>query len=185
MPIRPAEPRTRQNRGGYWKPEMADKVYHLALMGATEKQMANVLGLKLEVISYWKVNKPEFMDALSRGKDEADMEVVKSLYKRALGFDVVETKVFKDSDGEILKTVEETKHILPDVMACLRWLSLRQRDQWAEVSKSEVNVRYSGVVDLTFLQKKIQDRSLYSVQDLKLGLEEGVKQLAAKQIDTN
>ena len=111
------------------------QVFALALLGATDKQMADVMGIGIDTFDAWKKRKPEFMEALQKGKLEADAKVAQALYHRAIGFEYEEdhVSVFK---GDV--RVTRVKKVLPpDVTAAVRWLSARQRGLWTDVSKVE------------------------------------------------
>lgn len=143
------------------------QVFQLAMLGATDKQMALCLGISLSTLEYWKRNHSEFMESLERGKLEADANVAHALYQRAIGYShpAVHISVYK---GEVYET-PYTKHYPPDTDAAKHWLNIRQRENWTAVTKSEntfTNININKV-DLTGL----------STEDL-IALE----QIAKKQI---
>lgn len=117
-----------------------EQVKRLATAGKTDKEMAEYFKVALSTWSKWKVEKPDFMEALKGWKDEADKHVEESLYKRAMGYCHEEEKVFC-SNGEIV-THKTIKHYPPDTTACIFWLKNRQPDQWRE--KQEV--QHSGEI---------------------------------------
>jgi len=119
--------------------KLNDTVYKLALLGATDEQLADVLGVAKSTLNKWKNDFPEFSDSLKKGKDEADAEVAKSLYKRAIGFQVKEEHETVTSDGVITKTI--WKDIIPDTTAQIFWLKNRQAAKWRD--KQEID--HSGV----------------------------------------
>lgn len=59
------------------------------LLGATDIDLANFFGTTDRTIRTWKKKHPEFAAAVEAGKDRADMDVVQSLYNRALAGDTV------------------------------------------------------------------------------------------------
>ena len=97
-----------------YKDEYAEQAYKLALLGATDKQMCEYFEVDERSFNNWKHKHLEFFQSLKKGKEEADFEVVKSLYKKACGDD---------------KTP-------PDTTACIFWLKNRQPDKWRD--KQEV-----------------------------------------------
>ena len=76
------------------------------------------------------------MKALSEGKGVSDAKVIRSLYKRATGYEYEEVKkiVETDKDGNIKPIRIETtkKQVIPDVGAQCFWLKNRQRDRWQD-----------------------------------------------------
>ena len=73
--------------GWRYNPGMVDLGYKLALLGATDKEMAMVFEVDPVTIGYWKRTKLEFKEALQRGKIEVDMKVAESLFKCAVGYE--------------------------------------------------------------------------------------------------
>jgi hypothetical protein len=70
------------------KPEFTDdfleKIRIAASMGATDIQLAHMLKVSDRTIYRWK-KEPAFCQAIKKGKDDADLNVVNSLYRRATG----------------------------------------------------------------------------------------------------
>lgn len=81
----------------------------------------------------------EFSEALKEAKDAADDLVVASLFKRAVGFSMPETKVFCDKDGNIT-THDMIKHYAPDTTAAIFWLKNRKRVEWGESAEGDSNI---------------------------------------------
>jgi hypothetical protein len=80
---------------------------------------------------------PEFGDRVMAARREADVMVVNALFKRAVGYNVVETIV--EQGGRIVK--QHYKHIAPDVAACIFWLKNRMKDEWSDNYKAELTLR--------------------------------------------
>lgn len=117
-----------------WKPEiMIRLVYQLSLLGKTDEQMAEVMGININTLNLWKRTYPEFLASMKEGKDKADGEVVESLHKRATGFwqNEIEYKLYKNKIIEI----PVKKYYPPDSWAANKWLSLRCRGEWSETIK--------------------------------------------------
>ena len=109
-----------------YKKEFDNQVFEMALLGLTDVQMANVLGITKQTINNWKHEHETFFYSLTRGKEEADGKVAKAMYNRALGVTIVEEALTRD--GEVVKLKKE----LPsDTAAAKHWLANRQRNLWA------------------------------------------------------
>ena len=119
-------------------------VYKLALLGATEAQIADFFEISIDSISEWKNVHPEFSATLKQGKLQADAEVAKSLFKRAKGYEY-EEQTFEDVlEGRLDLTSGKPIHVPvthvrtvrkvmpPDTAACKWWLMNRQPKQWRE-----------------------------------------------------
>jgi len=79
--------------------------------------------------------------------------------------------VAKNKDGEIIRTEETTKKVHADTGAGLKWLALRQRDNWTHTQLSEHTIKYAGEIDVNILQEKLKDKTQYTNEDLKAALE--------------
>lgn len=58
-------------------------VRSLAAMGGTDEQISQALSIARSTLSRYKTENEAFQDALKRGKDDADLVIVNSLYKKA------------------------------------------------------------------------------------------------------
>jgi hypothetical protein len=154
-----------------WFDDRNRQAYKLALLGATDKQIANVMGIGLSTLDLWKRTKPEFRLALQRGKLEADANIAEALYKRAHGFTFVETLVHMYK-GKIIKTKIE-KYVIPDSWAANKWLAARQRANgiWTDTKRIEgtltnINVQKVDLSALTeselLLLKKVGVKTMLS-----------------------
>ncbi|MDB4627183.1 helix-turn-helix domain-containing protein [bacterium] len=102
------------NKGGgrksSFREEFISLAHDLALLGATDKDLAEALGTSEQTINNWKKAHLEFSLALKKGKLEADSKVAASLYKNAL-------------EG--------------NTTAQIFWLKNRQSNQWREKQQLE------------------------------------------------
>lgn len=129
-----------------YKPEYDDIAHSMALLGATDAQLAGAFGVTEQTINNWKLAHPNFFESLKRGKDEADARVAKSLFERALGYSHPAVKIITvprgSNQGSDIEEVPYTEHYPPDTTAAIFWLKNRQRDQW----RDKQEVEHSGVV---------------------------------------
>ncbi|MEM8615319.1 MAG: hypothetical protein AAGF20_00135 [Pseudomonadota bacterium] len=107
-----------------------DQVEGLATRGWTDQEMADHFKVARSTWYKWKVDYPEFSDALKNWKQEADERVERSLYERALGYSHPEEKIFNDG-GEALR-VQTVRHYPPDTTAGIFWLKNRKPDEWRD-----------------------------------------------------
>jgi len=130
-----------------WNEDRIRQAYLLALLfGATDVQIAKVMGVNEHTISYWKRTKPEFLEALNKGKLSKDEQVERSLFERAVGYSHSDVHI-SNYQGEIT-TTEIIKHYPPSEVACIFWLKNRQRQKWADIQKSQIDINYKHI-DLT------------------------------------
>lgn len=97
--------RRKPGRPSKYREEYAEQAYRLSLLGATDEELAEFFGVSKRTISSWKETQSAFLQALRKGKDEADAKVVESLYQQALS---------------------------GNVTACIFWLKNRQRHRWRD-----------------------------------------------------
>lgn len=113
-----------------------DWAWSMAAMGATNEEIADAIGVSKRTIIRWAKEHESFGKALAEGKSVSDAKVIRSLYKRATGYDYTEEKkiVDIDAEGNVKPVRVETtkKHVPPDVAAQCFWLKNRQRDRWAD-----------------------------------------------------
>lgn len=107
-----------------------EQAFRLALLGATDEEMADFFGITRKTLDNWKRNAPGFLAALMRGKTEADGRVAESLYRRALGYSHPAVKIF-NNEGEPL-IVPYTEHYPPDTNAANTWLRNRANGKWSK-----------------------------------------------------
>lgn len=178
---------------GKYQPAFAKRGYRLALLGATVKDMAAVLGVSEGAVEYWMINKKEFSDAVKKGRTEADAKVAHALFKSAIGFERTETVVIQNKIIEYnreTKTrtervepllVEYPKYYAPNPYAAIKWLSKRQRDNGIWSDNTKIDVNYSGTVDVRHIQDALSNRKMISDADLQTVLEKSMEKAYEEQ----
>jgi len=157
-----------------WTEDRPEQVYRLALLGATEEEMAKIIGVSYSTIQMWKKDKKEFREALQMGKMEADSNVAEALYKRAVGFEKEIEQVVKTKYG--VEVVKVKKYFPPDSWAAMKWLSMRQRGRWTDVQRTEITEKRLSVTNIDF--------SKMTTEELKMLKRIGLKQLE-EHVDPN
>ncbi len=150
-----------------WNERIAYRVMFLASIGLTEKQISIALDIHLHSISYWKRTKPEFLEALQKGKSEYTDRVEQSLVECATGYSHPAIH-FAVIDGKVVQT-PYTKHYTPSDTAMIFYLKNRARDRWQDVHKIEGAIQHRHILDLTNL----------SIEELKVLEKVGLKELPA------
>lgn len=162
------------NKGGgrktNYKAEYADMAYNIALLGATDVDLARIFEVTEPTINNWKISHPEFFLALKRGKDEADANVASRLYERAMGF---------EHDSEEIKVIDEQvvrvpirKQYPPDTTAGIFWLKNRQPAKWRDKVDHELTGKGGEALHPQPDLSKLTDEELTVLADLqrKLGI---------------
>ena len=122
------EERRPVGRPSCYRESYQEQVYKLALLGATDKELADFFGVCEDTINEWKKVFPEFSESIKRGKIQADVEVAQKLFHRATGYTHPEEKIFCH-DGKIIRA-NTTKHYPPDTGAAFIWL--KNRRMWTD-----------------------------------------------------
>lgn len=151
----------------HWNHDRTRQAFQLALLGATDKQMAEVMDVSLMTFDYWKRTKQDFREALKAGKTEANAKVAEALYKRATGFWQTETHI-TNYKGNIIKTKYE-KYYPPDVLAATKWLTIRERSIWADIQRTEIMQTNINIMKI--------DLSGLTTEELMLAKKIGLTQL--------
>lgn len=131
------------------------QAYKLALLGSTDKQLADFFEVNEDTIHEWKKVHPEFSETLKRGKEIADSNVTLSLYKRATGYKTKVDKIFQyEGIPVIVPTIEKYP---PDSTSMIFWLKNRQPEKWRD--KQDIN--HSGEI------KSISETTNFSIKGRK------------------
>lgn len=118
-----------------YKPEYVELAQNYALLGATDEQMGKFFGVADRTFQKWKKKHPEFVQALKSGKADADANVAKSLYRRAIGYAHPAVKMFvvKDKDGNAsVLSHQYVERYAPDPTSGIFWLKNRRPDVWRD-----------------------------------------------------
>ena len=92
-------------------------VRSLSARGFTESDVAEVMSISLETLEEWKAAHDELVEALRRGRQDANRAVEASLIQLALGFEYEEEEVLRSGKKVTLKRYQP-----PDTNAIKSWL---------------------------------------------------------------
>lgn len=121
----------RTGRPSSYDPKYVGQAFRLALLGLTNKQIAQAFGCSTATLHKWGKEHPEFLSALNNGKDVADGQVAVSLYQRATGYEHDDEHIHVLRDGTVVKVPTKKKYP-PDTTAAIFWLKNRQRKLWRD-----------------------------------------------------
>ncbi|EOU1475345.1 helix-turn-helix domain-containing protein [Clostridium perfringens] len=124
-----------------------DKIAGWAMSGLSDEQIASNLNINRCSLYEYKKKYPEFAEVLRRGKDEADMAVVNSLYRSATGF-----TYYEETTNTIGDVVVIQKYAKPNTTAIIFWLKNRMGEQWKDKQEIKQDIQqtvmFSGEDDL-------------------------------------
>lgn len=127
------------NKGGgrdsSYKPEYANIAKTACELGATNHELGQMFGVSSATIIAWSHRYVEFSDALTCGKEAADVRVERALYNRAVGYSFESEKIF-NHQGEIIRA-PTTEHVPPDPSAAKLWLTNRKPENWRDKQEHE------------------------------------------------
>ena len=102
--------------------------------GCTIEEITQKMGVDKRTFRSWRKKCPALEDALVLSKEIATVQVVNSLYQRAVGMEYDEvTRELVEGELRITKIV--TKYIPPDVKAILAFLYNRDSQNWRAVQQ--------------------------------------------------
>jgi len=117
-------------RPSLYKKEYNEQVFKLCLLCATDNEIANFFNVEPSTINNWKKDYPEFLESIKEGKIQADANVAKSLYRKAVGYEIEEeeAKVVSQGNGQgsKIEIVKVKKYYAPDTAALSIWLKNRR-----------------------------------------------------------
>lgn len=127
--------------------DIPEKARKLAVLGATDREVADFLNIDVATLYRWKHNFPEFCDALKVGKEQSDQRVEKSLYTRAIGYSFDSEKVAINAQGDVTRA-SIVEHVPPDTTAGIFWLKNRKPAEWRDRVVNEHTGADGGAIQI-------------------------------------
>jgi len=115
-----------------YKPDFARIAERLCRNGATDLEVADILGVSVRTFYRWCLLHDEFTAAVRTGKGAADDRVERALYQRAVGYDYAAEKIVTPKGGGPV-VMPYMMHVPADVRAAMHWLAIRRPKPWARV----------------------------------------------------
>ena len=116
-----------------YKTEFCDRAFDFALVGMTDDEIAGALKIDRATLYRWKNAQPELCDAIKRGRDRYDNEVVETaLRQRAAGYDYQEEVMTREGPSVI------TKRFHGSDTAAIFWLKNRQPERWRDRVETDI-----------------------------------------------
>lgn len=137
-----------KGRPSKFKPEFVEQARKLAILGATDREVADFFEVDERTVYRWKHENEAFCQSLRVGKSEADARVEQALYRRAIGYSHDAVKIAVNAQGAVTQ-VPYTEHTPPDTTAAIFWLKNRKPGEWRDVRTIEgtVNHQLAGLTD--------------------------------------
>jgi hypothetical protein len=109
--------------------------FTICCLGGGDDEVASALDVTKDVVGQWKSEHKEFRRKCEKGAEIADNQVVTSLYRRAIGYRRIRSKIL-NSNGAPTE-VRYFEEVLADVRAIIFWLTNRLPNEWKHPSKIE------------------------------------------------
>lgn len=110
----------------YVKPRFND-IAEAAKMGATDKEIAQMLDIHKATFCEYKTKHPELNELLIKNRQTAVFELKAALFKRAKGYTNSEKTIVIDPDGGVTEKIVE-KHYPADPACCMILLKHWDKD---------------------------------------------------------
>jgi len=137
-----------KNKGGRptkFNETIRDKIMAMAGAGKTDVEISKAVGVSRSTFSLWK-NAHKISDTLKDAKNIADELVEASLFRRAIGYEHKEVKVFYDSKSGECVEHEVVKHYAPDPTSMIFWLKNRKPQEW----RDKVDIAVEDIDEMEF-----------------------------------
>lgn len=126
------------------KIKVMETIVHNAIEPLTNEQLAYLAGISEGTLIAWKKKYPKFAKDLKHAQEMADLDVVKSLKNRAIGFRIKVQKPMVISggyeNGAHVEIVEYEEYIPANVTAMTYWLNNRQPHRWSNSQKIDLSM---------------------------------------------
>jgi len=138
-----------RGRPSPYRPDFAEQARKLCRNGATDRGIADILGVCVRTFYRWRAAHDDVAEALRAGKELADDRVQRALYERACGYDYDDTKIFHPSGAKEPVIVPIRVHVQADVGAARQWLASRRPKRWGSVKESPENFSLAEALEKT------------------------------------
>lgn len=119
-----------------FRPDYPSIAFGMALMGATNAQLAERFGVTTAEFNEWMVKYPELYRRVQLGREDIVAMAAESLAMRAIGFTYEAEKLWCQN-GEVIRA-KYKEYVPPDVSAATFLLTNRRPDVWAYRHTHEV-----------------------------------------------
>jgi hypothetical protein len=117
------------------------------MKGATDSELAEMFNVSRRTIYRWRLQHEDFCHSLVVGKELADDRVERSLYEKAVGYEVEVEKIFC-FQGMITRA-NTVEHVQPDKGSIEMWLAARRSDKWRKIDRMEHTGKGGGPIAVT------------------------------------
>ena len=136
-----------------YRPEYDKLACNYCLLGANDKELADYFDVTEATINNWKIDYPSFFESIKDGKERADANVAKSLYKRATGY-TQKTQKAMQYQGELI-IADVIEEVAPDTTAAIYWTKNRRPKYWRD--KQDIAITAEVEPDMDAVNARINE----------------------------
>jgi hypothetical protein len=114
-------------------PEIIEQAKNYYSLGATDKEVVQFLNICESTLYNWKNSSPEFLECIKTAQEVCIDRVSRTLYTKACGYSVKESKVFREQGETVIVDVD--KHFQPDTTSMIFYLKNKDPDNWKDVKE--------------------------------------------------
>lgn len=129
-----------------YTPAFAGVAERLCRNGATDVEIAEILGICVRTLYRWRGEHAAFAAACRAGKALADDRIERALYQRAVGYTARAEKVVTPRGHARPVVVSYEVHVPADVRAAKFWLAVRRPEIWAQAAAAEPKVDIAAII---------------------------------------
>ena len=115
-----------------YDPSFCDEARELAEEGLTDQEIADHFGVDRATLYKWKNKHKPFRDAIRDGGSRCDDRVERSLYQKAVGYEIDAVKVFMPAGAKEPVYAPYKEWHAPDTAAAFIWLKNRRSGKWRD-----------------------------------------------------
>ncbi len=112
--------------------------------GLTDAEIARRIGVRRQTVYEWMSRYPDIADAMRCGRDVVNYRAEDCLIQRVTGYDTLETRKEYDADGNLVREVQQVRHIPPDVGAAQFWLQTHMRERYGGLGMMAADEAQTG-----------------------------------------
>ena len=150
-----------------------------ALQGSLDAEIMEMLGVGKDTFYKWKKEKPEFAEALKKGRHISNGELINAAYRQAMGYKTVELKremawavdkhgnKLLDEDGKPYMKMTVTEEKIKEVHPNTTMLIFLLKNRLPSDFRDKQHIEHTGAVGTTDMSHLNDDELEQAIKKLK------------------
>ena len=147
-----------------YRPDFPERAFQYSRLGLNGKQLAKKLGICEDTLYQYIKKYPEFAEAIEKGKEKPDFEVVNACYRLACGYEhtMTQQKVMMVDGKPTVVEYEQTIYVQPNQQSIQFWLTNRKKEYFKAVAQltKEIEASGAGDEDLSKIAEAIRESDM-------------------------